>query len=227
MPNCVFVLDTTKKPMTPCSTARARQLLRDQKAAVWRRVPFTIILKVAMPNAIVKPLTVKIDHGSKETGLVLVDKDNRVMFAAELTHRGGEIKASLLSRRSLRSGRRSRNTRYRAVRFNNRARVKGWLPPSLDHRIQTTMTWVNRFQRWASIEGIAVERVKFDMQHMTNPDISGAEYQQGTLAGYTVREYLLEKWGRHCAYCNKDKVPLQVEHVIPKAKRGSNTETRS
>ena len=222
MLNSVFVLDTTKKPMTPCSTARARQLLRDKKAAVWRRVPFTIILKVAMPDAIVKPLTIKIDPGSKETGLVLVDKDNRVMFAAELTHRGSEIKASLLSRRSLRSGRRSRNTRYRAVRFNNRARVKGWLPPSLDHRIQTTMTWVNRFQRWASIEGIAVERVKFDMQHMTNPDISGAEYQQGTLAGYTVREYLLEKWGRHCVYCDKDKVPLQVEHVIPKAKRGSN-----
>ena len=102
--NSVFVLDTTQKPLTPCSPARARALLRDGKAAVWRTIPFTIILKVAMPDAVVKPLTVKIDPGSKQTGLALVDPDGRVVFAAELEHRGQAIKSSIESRRSLRRG---------------------------------------------------------------------------------------------------------------------------
>lgn len=220
--NSVFVLDTTKKPLTPCSPARARALLRDGKAAVYRTVPFTIILKVAMPDAVVKPITVKIDPGSKTTGLVLVDSDGRVLFAAELEHRGKAIKADLESRRSLRRGRRARNTRYRAARFNNRVRPEGWLPPSLEHRVETTLTWVNRFKRWCGLEEIAVERVKFDMQLMRNPEISGVEYQQGTLAGYSVREYLLEKWVRKCAYCGAEHVPLQIEHIHPKAKGGGN-----
>lgn len=218
----VFVIDNTKKPLTPCSPARARALLRDGKAAVWRTVPFTLILKVAMPNAVVKPLNVKIDPGSKETGIVLVDSSNRVVFAAELTHRGKAIKAALDARRSLRRGRRGRKTRYRAARFNNRVRAENWLPPSLQHRVDTTMTWVNRFRKWAGIEGIAVERVKFDLQQMNNPDIAGVEYQQGTLAGYSVREYLLEKWSRKCAYCGAGHVPLQIEHIKARANGGAN-----
>lgn len=60
------------------------------------------------------------------------------------------------------------------------------------------------------------------MQALENPDIEGAQYQQGTLAGYEVREYLLEKWGRTCAYCDAKDVPLQIEHIHPKAKGGSN-----
>jgi len=220
--NSVFVLDTTKKPLTPCSPARARALLRDGKAAVWRTAPFTLILKVAMPDAVVKPITVKIDPGSKQTGLALVDADGRVVFAAVLEHRGKAIKAGLESRRSLRRGRRGRNTRYRAARFNNRIRPEGWLPPSLHHRVETTLTWVNRFRRWCGVEKISVERVKFDMQLMRNPEISGVEYQQGTLAGYSCRAYLLEKWQRKCAYCGAEHVPLQVEHIHSKAKGGGN-----
>jgi 5-methylcytosine-specific restriction endonuclease McrA len=220
--NSVFVIDNTKRPLTPCSPARARALLRDGKAAVWRTVPFTIILQVAMPDAVVKPFAVKIDPGSQTTGLALVDPDNRVVFAAELTHRGKAIKSALNSRRSLRRGRRGRKTRYRAARFNNRARAEGWLPPSLQHRVDTTLTWVNRFRRWAGVAEIAVERVKFDMQQMNNPDISGVEYQQGTLAGFSAREYLLEKWGRKCAYCGVEHVPLQIEHIKARTKGGTN-----
>ena len=220
--NHVFVLDNDKRPLTPCQPGQARRLLKSGKAAVWRTMPFTIILKASMPDAVVKPLTVKIDPGSKETGLVLVDADNRVLFSAELAHRGTAIKMDLLSRRSLRSGRRARNTRYRAARFDNRTRTEGWLPTSLMHRVETTMTWVNHFQRWASVEGIALERVKFDMQLMSNAEISGIEYQQGTLLGYTIREYLLEKWQCTCAYCGEKDKPLQVEHIRAKARKGGN-----
>jgi len=220
--NSVFVLDTTKKPLTPCHPARARALLKAGKAAVYRTVPFTIILQAALPDAVVKPVTVKIDPGSKCTGMALVDPDGRVLFGAELEHRGHAIRANLDSRRSLRRGRRGRKTRYRTARFKNRTRSDGWLPPSLQHRVETTMTWIQRFRQCCGIEGLAIERVKFDLQQLENPEISGVEYQQGTLAGYTVREYLLEKWGRQCAYCGVENVPLQVEHIHARANHGSN-----
>jgi hypothetical protein len=64
--------------------------------------------------------------------------------------------------------------------------------------------------------------VRFDMQALENPEISGIDYQQGTLAGYEVREYLLEKWDRTCAYCDAQGVALQIEHIVAKARGGSN-----
>lgn len=76
--------------------------------------------------------------------------------------------------------------------------------------------------RYASISELWIEKVKFDMQQMQNPEISGVEYQQGELQGYQVREYLLEKWGRECTYCGKKDVPLQIEHIYPKSKGVSN-----
>ena len=123
MNNVVFVLDTEKRPLTPCRPAQARRLLREGKAAVFRRFPFTLILKEARPDAVVKPLAVKIDPGAKTTGLALVDA-SRVLFAAELAHRGGAIKSALDERRVYRRNRRARKTRHRAARFDNRVRGK-------------------------------------------------------------------------------------------------------
>jgi 5-methylcytosine-specific restriction endonuclease McrA len=219
----VFVLDTNKRPLTPCRPARARQLLSEGKAAVFRRYPFTIILKAAKPEAVAAPVRVKIDPGAKTTGLALVSEcSGEVMFAAELTHRGAAIRDNLTARRTIRHGRRSRKTRYRKARFLNRAKSKGWLAPSLQHRVETVMTWVERFRRFAPIATISQELVRFDMQAMQNLEISGVGYQQGELAGFEIREALLEKWGRACAYCGVCDVPLQVEHIHPKARGGSN-----
>ena len=89
-------------------------------------------------------------------------------------------------------------------------------------RVFNIHTWVNRLCKIYPITALAFEMVKFDMQLMDNPEISGVEYQQGTLHGYEVREYLLEKHARKCAYCGKKDVPLEVEHIIPKARGGSN-----
>lgn len=220
MSNLVLVLDTNRKPLTPCKPSMARKLLTARKAGVFRRLPFTIILKKEV-DATPEPIELKLDPGSKVTGIALV-QNNKVVFGAELTHRGQAIKASLESRRSLRRGRRNRHTRYRAARFLNRTRPKGWLAPSLQHRVETTLTWVNRFIRLSPIGSIVQELVKFDLQQLENPEISGIEYQQGELAGYEVREYLLNKWDRKCAYCDVENIPLQVEHIQPKAKGGSN-----
>jgi 5-methylcytosine-specific restriction endonuclease McrA len=220
MSNLIFVLDSNKKPLTPCKPSMAHKLLTANKAAVFRMYPFTIILKkivIATPE----PITLKIDPGSKTTGIALL-QGKKVIWGAELTHRGQAIKASLESRRAIRRGRRSRHTRYRQARFLNRKRPKGWLAPSLQHRVETTLCWVNRLIKLAPINSIVQELVRFDLQQLENPEISGIEYQQGELLGYEVREYLLNKWGRKCAYCGGENIPLQVEHIHPKAKGGTN-----
>ncbi|MDJ0797741.1 MAG: RNA-guided endonuclease IscB [Calothrix sp. MO_167.B12] len=221
MQNYVFVVDLNKQPLNPIKPKQARRLLTLGKAAVLRMYPFTLILKTAIVHPKINSLTLKLDPGSKITGIALLDGEN-VIWCAELSHRGHQIKDALFSRRQLRSSRRNRKTRYRKPRFDNRQREKNWLPPSVSHRILTTKTWVKRLMRYAPVTELWIEKVKFDMQQMQNPEISGVEYQQGTLMGYQIREYLLEKWGRECSYCGKKDVPLQVEHIQPKSKGGSN-----
>ncbi len=221
MQNYVFLIDTNKQPLNPITPKQARRLLDKGKAAVFRRYPFTLILKSAIENPVINYLRLKIDPGSKFTGIGLLDGEN-VIWGAEIEHRGYQIKQALESRRSLRSFRRNRKTRYRKARFDNRKPNKGWLAPSLIHRVNTTETWVKRLIHFSPIQEIWVEQVKFDLHKMQNPEISGVEYQQGELQGYEIREYLLEKWGRECSYCGKKNVPLQIEHIRPKSKGGSN-----
>ncbi|MFM6196301.1 MAG: RNA-guided endonuclease IscB, partial [Planktothrix sp.] len=221
MSDYVFVIDSNKQPLSPCHPSVARKLLSQKKAVLFRRYPLTIILKKTVENPQAEPVELKLDPGSKTTGIALV-QGNKVVWGAELTHRGQAIKVSLESRRSLRRSRRNRKTRYRQARFLNRKRPEGWLAPSLQHRVETTLTWVNKLIKFVPIGSISQELVKFDLQQLENPEISGIEYQQGLLQGYEVRQYLLEKWQRKCAYCGVENVPFQVEHIHPKAKGGSN-----
>jgi 5-methylcytosine-specific restriction endonuclease McrA len=219
----VFVVDAHKRPLNPVHPGRARLLLSQGKAAVFRHYPFTILLKEEVQKPEIKPLRLKIDPGSKTTGLALVtDATGEVVWAAELTHRGTAIKACLDARRALRRGRRARKTRHRAERFLNRQRPAGWLPPSLESRVANVTTWVARLRRLCPIAALSMELARFDTHLMQNPDIHGAQYQEGELAGYEVREYLLEKWGRTCAYCGATGVPLQVEHIVPRSRGGSD-----
>jgi 5-methylcytosine-specific restriction endonuclease McrA len=219
----VFVLDTTKQPLDPIHPGRARILLAEGKAAVFKRYPFTIILKVGIEKPEVHPLRIKVDPGSQTTGIALVNNTTgEVVFAAELSHRGDVIKKALDQRRAVRRGRRHCRTRYRQPRFANRKRRAWWMPPSLESRVVNILTWVKRLSRLCSISAISLELVRFDLQHMEAPGISGVEYQQGTLFGYEIRQYLLEKWERACSYCRIKGVPLQVEHIQAKANGGTN-----
>jgi 5-methylcytosine-specific restriction endonuclease McrA len=190
-------------------------LLTQGKAAVWRRYPFTLILKTAMQDPRVSSLRIKIDPGSKTTGVAVVnDAMGQVVFAAELVHQGDKIARRLQDRRAVRRSRRQRKTRYRKPRFDNRRnKKKGWLAPSLASRISNIETWVKRLCRICPITALSQEVVRFDLQARDRPDIAGMEYQQGTLAGYEIREYVLEKWGRQCTYCGATGVPLQLEHI--------------
>ncbi len=223
----VFVLDARKRPLMPCSEKRARLLLLRGRARVARRYPFTIrLVDRRAEECALQPVRLKIDPGSKATGIAVTreeggNKAAAVLFLAELTHRGRRIGEKLTARRAFRRRRRG-NLRYRSARFANRTKPEGWLAPSLRHRVETVSSWVARLRSLAPVTGIAMELVRFDMQAMENPDIEGAEYQRGTLAGTEVREYLLAKWDRACAYCGATDVPLNLDHIVPLARGGSN-----
>lgn len=232
----VLVLDKHKNPLMPCTEKRARLLLTRGRALVVKMYPFTIRLKDRIGGD-TQPLRIKLDPGSKFTGMALVreaetidsetgeiNKTTTALNLYQINHRGRAISENLTSRRAMRRRRRG-NLRYREARFNNRTKPKGWLAPSLQHRVDTTISLINKLIKLAPITAISQELVKFDMQLINNPEISGVEYQQGTLMGFNVREYLLEKWGRKCAYCGAENIPLQVEHIHPKSKGGSNSVT--
>jgi 5-methylcytosine-specific restriction endonuclease McrA len=222
MSNFVFLIDANKTPMNPIHPAHARELMEKGKAAVFRRFPFTLIMKRIVDKIITYPLSLRVDPGSRFTGISLVNNRDEVVWGMELQHRGLAIKDALETRKAIRRGRRTRHTRYRQSRFLNRKRPDGWLAPSLMHRVLTIITWVKRLIKFSPIAEIRQELVRFDLQQLEHPEISGIEYQQGELLGYEVREYLLNKWERKCTYCEIKDVPLQVEHVKPKASEGTN-----
>ncbi|MEU9883208.1 RNA-guided endonuclease IscB [Streptomyces phaeochromogenes] len=222
------MLDRRGVPLMPCHPARA---------VVARHTPFVIRLKDReAQNSAVPGVAVRIDPGSKGTGIaVTVDAEavrkgdpaftaRRGLVTIEVQHRGAQIHKAMLQRAGYRRARRSRNLRYRAPRFDNRARPAGWLAPSLQHRVDTTCSTVGRLIRYFPVLELHVERVSFDTQALSEGKdrLEAGEYQQGTLTGYEVRQYLLEKWGRVCAYCGTGNVPLQVEHIQSRAQGGSD-----
>lgn len=224
----VFVLDKRKKPLMPCSEKRARLLLERGRAVIHRLHPFTIRLKDRLlEESVLRPIGLKLDPGSKVTGVAVVRREettdgpwDHALHLAEIAHRGDAVRERMQKRAGYRRRRRNTNLRYRAPRFNNRRRADGWLPPSLRSRMANVLAWANRYRCWAPVTFVEVETVRFDAQALQDPEISGVEYQRGELFGYEVREYLLEKWGRRCAYCGAENVPLELEHIIPKS-RGS------
>ena len=143
-------------------------------------------------------------------------------YSAEVIARD-DISKRLSDRRMYRQNRRSRKTRYRKPRFKNRKnKKKGWLPPSLEQKVAVQLTEIDHLHRYFPIKTIIVEVAEFDIQKIKNPDISGIEYQQGTLQGYNIRNYLLEKHNRKCFYCGKTVSKFEVEHMLPKSRGGSN-----
>ncbi len=219
----IFVVDHQRKPLMPTTPARARLLLKAGKAAILRRYPLVLILKESRPEAVVEPLRLKLDPGSKTSGIAIVnDRSGDVVWAAELTHRSAVIRERLAKRRTARRSRRLRHTRYRQARWQNRRRKKGWLAPSLVSRVHHLLTWVKRLQGWCPLGAISQELVCFDTAALQTPTIEGITYQRGTLFECELRAYVLTKWEHRCAYCQREGIPLQLDHVIPRSKGGSD-----
>ncbi|MGN9842332.1 RNA-guided endonuclease IscB [Nonomuraea sp. H19] len=223
----MFVLASDVTPLDPCHPARARKLLASGRARVHRHTPFVIrLIDRTATESTVQGVELGVDPGSKHSGIALFrvnSKSRTGLYSLQLDHRGARIRDKLAQRAAYRRRRRVANLRYRKPRFSNRARPDGWLPPSLRHRVKTTVSWVRRFSQWAPLRAVHVERVAFDVHALSaSRPLEGVEYQQGTLYGYEVREYLLAKWGRRCAYCGAAGKPVNIDHIRPRSRGGSD-----
>lgn len=210
----VYVLSRTGKPLMPTSNyAKVRILLKQKKARLVKHIPFTIQLNYDSTEYI-QEVTLGVDAGSKVIGLSATTKD-RVLFEANVDLRK-DVSKLISIRAELRKSRRSRKTRYRKPRFNNRHRKSSLLAPSVQQKIDTHLSAIKRIHRILPISRIVVEVASFNIQKIKNPNIQGVEYQQGEQLGFwNVREYVLHRDGHQCRCCNgksKDKV-LNVHHI--------------
>ncbi|MFI0911761.1 RNA-guided endonuclease IscB [Streptomyces abikoensis] len=227
----VFVLDKHGAPLQPTTPARARKLLKQGRAAVHRHTPFVIRMKDrTVTQSSVHGVELGIDPGSQYTGFAVfattrteAGATRRGLYAIELAHRGNQIRDKLARRAAYRRGRRTRNLRYRTPRFLNRRRPKGWLAPSLKHRLDTVLSWANRLARWAPISKVHIENTSFDTHALSvGRPLESTDYQKGSLYYCEAREYLSVKWGRACAYCGVRAVRLNIDHIHPRSRGGAD-----
>jgi len=211
----VFVLDKHGRPLMPCHPARARKLLSSGRARVHHLAPFVIrLVDREVKNSKVSGVEVGIDPGSKFTGISVFrpsPKGRVGLVSIELEHRGYDIHCKMQRRANYRRRRRSANLRRRAPRFNNRTKPKGWLAPSLQHRVNSTVSIVNKLRKWSPVTVIHQELVRFNLRS-----------ENGELNRYEVREWLGAKYGWQCTYCGASDAPLQVDHIQPKSRGGSD-----
>jgi hypothetical protein len=90
------------------------------------------------------------------------------------------------------------------------------LAPSIRQKIHTHLKAVALVHKILPVARIVVEVASFDIQKIRNPEISGAEYQQGEQANFwNVREYVLFRDNHTCQHCmgkSRDKI-LNVHHI--------------
>lgn len=218
----VYVLSKTGQPLMPTENhAKVRVLLKQQKAKIVHRCPFTIQLLYDSTDY-TQPVSLGIDAGSRHIG-VSATTETKVLYEADVTLRN-DIVDLLSTRREARHTRRSRKTRYRKPRFNNRTRKNGWLSPSVRQKVDTHLTTVRKVTEILPVNSITVETASFDIQKIKDPDIAGTGYQQGEqLDFWNVREYVLFRDGHECQCCKgKSKDPVLNVHHIESRKTGGN-----
>ena len=204
----------------PCKPRKARILLKEKKAKIVSYEPFTIQLLYGS-SGYKQEVTIGVDTGAKNIG-VAIKTENKVIAKGEIELRD-DIKSNLDTRRQYRRSRRNRKTRYRQARFNNRKKPDGWLPPSIQARINHTFKWIDKFLNLLPSPKLIIEVGKFDVQKMQNPSIEGTEYQEGNTYGYyDVRYYVFARDNYTCQVCKGKNKILQTHHIIYKSKGGSD-----
>jgi len=218
----VYVLSQHGQPLMPTENhAKVRALLKHGKAKVIQGCPFTIQLLYESTTHTQK-INLGIDAGSKTIG-VSATTDSKVLYESEVVLRN-DIVELLSGRRALRNSRRSRKTRYRKPRFDNRKKPDGWLAPSIRQKIETHVTVVGNVMKILPVTKIIVETASFDIQKIKNPEIEGVGYQHGEqLDFWNVREYVLFRDGHTCQCCKgKSKDNILNVHHIESRKTGGN-----
>ena len=222
----VYIISKDNEPLMPTARhGKVRRLLRDKKAKVVKRTPFTIQLLYETETEVVQDITLGVDAGSKMIGLSATT-EKQELFKAEYELRD-DISKKLTARRESRRTRRSR-LRYRPARFLNRVstKKKGWIVPSIEHKINSHLNIIKDLHEILPISNIIVEIASFDIQKIKNPDIKGKEYQEGEQLGFwNTREYVLFRDNHTCQHCKgKSKDPvLNVHHIVQRKDGGSNS----
>lgn len=219
----VYVLNKDGVPLMPTGRHdKVRILLKQKKAMVVNRTPFTIRLLYESTNY-TQPVTLGIDAGSKIIGLS-ASTAKQELYAGEVEIRN-DIVNLIAARRETRRTRRNR-LRYRKPRFSNRvkSKKKGWLAPSIENKISSHLKIVETLHGMLPITKIIVETASFDIQKIKNPEITGIEYQQGEqLDFWNVREYVLFRDNHTCQHCKgKSKDSILNVHHIESRKTGGN-----
>src|SRR5438105_4783460 len=209
----VYILNCHGEPLMPCQPRKARLLLQEGKAKVVRMVPFTIQLLYGS-SGYKQEVSLGIDASTHHIG-VSATTEQEVLFEAEGQPRS-DIQKVLATRRQFRRARRNRKTRYRKARFLNRNKPKGWLAPSVQHKVECHMKTIRLVHSILPVRRTTIEVAQFDIQKIRNPEIEGEEYQGGPQLGFwNVREYVLARDGHLCQWCkgtSKDRM-LNVHHI--------------
>jgi len=215
----VYVRNKDGKKLMPCKPAKARKLLRDGKAKVVNRCPFTIQLQWDCEEN-VQEVIVGIDKGGSVTGFSCV-ANGKILMSGEIHHRT-DIKDKMDARRANRRNRRSRKW-YREKRFLNRASSKrsGCLPPSIKAQSEEVIRVVRKID--LPISHIVVEDVQVDISRLNNPDLYGKAYQESNRLDENLRIATLMRDGYQCTQCEKKNIQLDAHHIIWKEDGGKDT----
>ena len=223
----VYVLSRCGKPLMPCSERKARLLLSSNNAKVIHKTPFTIKLLYGA-TGYKQEVTAGLDTGSVTIGCAAT-ANNMVVYQSEVTLRN-DITKKMKSRASFRIARRGRKTRYRQARFSNRSASckKGRLPPSIKSKIDSHLREIKFVESILPVSRWIFELASFDIHKITNPDVSGKEYQEGVQKDfYNIKSYVLHRDGYKCQ--SKQKIvhskKLHVHHIQYRSNGGSDTPT--
>lgn len=227
----VFVLAPNRTPLMPCHPAIARLLLKEGKATVRRRTPFTIQLRTQPEQIYTQPLTLGIDTGSSVVGSAAADEQGNVFYLSEVELRN-DIATTMKERAAKRRNRRNRTTRYRPARWLNRKNsIKtGRFSPTMRSKIEAHLREIHFVKSLLPITAIVLETGTFDPHALKNPDVLQNKklYQKGINYGFAnTKAYVLTRDGYACQHCqgkSKDK-RLEVHHVIFRSQQGSDEET--
>lgn len=217
----VFVLNKDGKPLMPCKPAKARRLLRNGKAKVVSRLPFTIKLLYGS-SGYKQEVILKVDSGSKIVGCAAVC-EGKVLYASEVKTRNN-VKKNMTQRAKYRRTRRNRKTRYRQKRFDNRKRTSGWLTPTMTSKVQTHLREIKYVKSILPIYNMIIEIASFDIHKLTNPEVNGKEYQEGRQKDfYNVKAYILSRDEYTCQKCKSKNTKLHVHHIKFRENGGTNS----
>ena len=217
--NIVYVLNMRGQPLMPTTQQKANKLLKQDKAKVVKRTPFTIQLKYATGEA-KQPITLGIDSGHKHVGFSAVT-EKKELISGELKLRQ-DVSKKLKDRAMYRNNKRSKLW-HRKPRFDNRSRPDGWLAPSIRHKVETHIRLIDKLKDLLPITKVVVEVAKFDTQKLQDVDIKGVRYQEGQMQGYdNLRAFVLYRDRYTCQICNKTDGVMNIHHIIQRKDGGSD-----